>query len=100
MGERISIIDQFQKWQTIVKPNNVPQENSWSAYGQTAVIVTVCTAAASLFFPHIDPINLILIYLLGVVFTAARFGRGPAIFASFLSVAAFDFFFVPPYLTL
>ena len=28
-----------------------------------------------------------------------RSGRGPAIWASVLSVAAFDFFFVPPYLT-
>src|SRR5256712_3116955 len=28
-----------------------------------------------------------------------RCGRGPAIWASVLSVAAFDFFFVPPYLT-
>src|SRR5262249_22809880 len=68
-------------------------------YGQSALIVTICTALASLFFPHFDLINLIMIYLLGVVFTAARLGRGPAILASALSVAAFDFFFVPPYLT-
>ena len=31
--------------------------------------------------------------------TATRLGRGPAILASVLSVAAFDFFFVPPYLS-
>ncbi|MBC8123188.1 MAG: DUF4118 domain-containing protein, partial [Gemmatimonadaceae bacterium] len=30
---------------------------------------------------------------------ASRFGRGPAILASVLSVLTFDFFFVPPYLT-
>ena len=30
---------------------------------------------------------------------AMRCGRGPAMWASILSVAAFDFFFVPPYLT-
>ena len=28
-----------------------------------------------------------------------RYGRGPSLLASVLSVAAFDFFFVPPYLT-
>ena len=28
-----------------------------------------------------------------------RFGRGPAVLAAFLNVAAFDFFFVPPRLS-
>jgi two-component system sensor histidine kinase KdpD len=40
-----------------------------------------------------------MIYLLGVVAVARRSGRGPSILASVLSVVAFDFFFVPPYLT-
>jgi two-component system sensor histidine kinase KdpD len=35
-------------------------------------------------------------YLLVVMIVAARFGRGPGIVASILSVAAFDFFFIPP----
>ena len=43
-----------------------------------------------------DRANLIMVYLLAVMIVAARFGRGPGIVASFLSVAAFDFFFVPP----
>src|SRR5262249_37692059 len=33
------------------------------------------------------------------VLVAVRYGRGPSILASILSVAAFDFFFVTPYLT-
>ena len=37
-----------------------------------------------------------MIYLLGVVVVALRFGRGPSILASLLGVAAFDFCFVPP----
>jgi two-component system sensor histidine kinase KdpD len=37
-----------------------------------------------------------MVYLLGVVGVARRFGRGPAIWASVLSVGAFDFFFVAP----
>ena len=41
--------------------------------------------------------NLIMVYLLGVVIIATRFGPGPSILASVLSVAAFDFFFVPPF---
>ena len=37
--------------------------------------------------------------LLAVVLVAVRFGRGPAVLASILSVAAFDWFTVPPYNT-
>src|SRR4029078_3276815 len=43
--------------------------------------------------------NLVMVYLAGVVIVATRFGRGPSILASILSVLAFDFFFVPPFLT-
>ncbi|SAK52507.1 sensor histidine kinase [Caballeronia ptereochthonis] len=43
--------------------------------------------------------NLVMLYLLGVIFAAVRLGRGPGVMLSFLSVAAFDFFFVPPELS-
>jgi two-component system, OmpR family, sensor histidine kinase KdpD len=43
--------------------------------------------------------NLVMLYLLGVIFAAAKLGRGPGVMLSFLSVAAFDFFFVPPMLS-
>jgi two-component system sensor histidine kinase KdpD len=38
-----------------------------------------------------------MMYLSAVVALAIRYGRGPSVLASILSVAAFDFFFVPPY---
>jgi two-component system sensor histidine kinase KdpD len=37
-----------------------------------------------------------MLFLLTVVLVALRFGRGPAVLAAFVSVAAFDFFCVPP----
>ena len=40
-----------------------------------------------------------MLFLLAVVVTAVRYGRRPAILAAFLSVALFDFFFVPPQLS-
>jgi two-component system, OmpR family, sensor histidine kinase KdpD len=43
--------------------------------------------------------NLVMLYLLGVIFAAAKLGRGPGVMLSFLSVAAFDFFFVAPTLS-
>ena len=40
--------------------------------------------------------NIVMLFLLAVVLVALRFGRGPAVLASFLSVLEFDFFYVPP----
>jgi two-component system, OmpR family, sensor histidine kinase KdpD len=40
-----------------------------------------------------------MLYLLSVMLVAFRFGHGPAILSSVISVAAFDFFFVPPKFT-
>lgn len=47
----------------------------------------------------IEPTNLVMFYLLVVVIAATRWGRGPSILTSILSVIAFDFFMVPPQLT-
>lgn len=41
--------------------------------------------------------NVLMLYLLGVLWVAARHSRGPAILTSILAVAAFDLTFVPPY---
>ena len=71
----------------------------WTGYLQAAGVVAVCTVVAAAMFRHFAPANLIMVYLLGTILAAWRLGRGPSIFASLLSVAAFDFFFVTPYLT-
>ena len=54
------------------------------------------TAIASQLVPVLELSNIIMVYLMTVVAVAVRFGRGPGVLASFLSVAVFDFFFVPP----
>ena len=69
----------------------------WSGYGLASAVVSVCTAVAWLMFPYFGLANLIMMYLIGVVVVAVRYGRGPSVLASFLSVALFDVFFVPPY---
>ena len=68
-------------------------------YLRAVATVAVCTGVAWLIHRHFAPANLIMVYLLGVMLVAIRFGRGPAVLASLLSVLAFDFFLVPPYLT-
>lgn len=65
------------------------------ATGIVAVAVLVCLALRS----HLASIDVAMLLLVGVVAVAARYQRGPALLASALSIAAFDFFFVPPYYT-
>ena len=50
--------------------------------------------------PLLANTNVLMFYLVGVLWVATRHGRGPAVVASLLGVAAFDFCFVPPYLRL
>jgi two-component system, OmpR family, sensor histidine kinase KdpD len=71
----------------------------WPAYGRAIAVVAVTTAVAWLTFPWSTLPNVIMLYLLGIVVVAMRHGRGPSLVTSILSVAAFDFFFVPPYFT-
>lgn len=70
-----------------------------TGYPQAAAVVAIATGISWLAFPFVEPANLMMMYLLAVVAIAIRYGRGPSVFVSVASVAAFDFFFVPPYLT-
>jgi len=72
----------------------------WDGYAWAAGVCAVTTVLAKLVLPWFDLANLIMFYLVGVVWVAASFGRGPAVLGSVLSVLAFDVFFVPPFLSL
>ena len=65
-------------------------------YLYAAAACVVVTVASLPLWSLLHPTNIAMVYLLAVALIAMRFGRGPAVFASFASVAAFDFFFVPP----
>ncbi len=74
-----------------------PHESvKWADYAKAACAVAAATVVAWPMHRRFELSNIIMIYLLAVVAIATRVGRGPAITASVLSVAAFDFFFVPP----
>ncbi|MBU2641445.1 MAG: two-component system sensor histidine kinase KdpD [Thiobacillus sp.] len=71
----------------------------WLGYVWAGGVCALATALATAVMPWFDLANIIMLYLLGVVGVAVRYGRGPAILVSFLSVLAFDFFFVSPRLS-
>jgi two-component system sensor histidine kinase KdpD len=80
-------------------PRSWPRQTGWTPYGAAAAAVAISSAIAWGMLPYFALSNLIMVYLLGVIVVATRHGRGPSLLASLLSVAAFDFFFVPPYFT-
>ena len=58
-----------------------------------SVAVTLLTLPLVRFF---DLANIVMLFLLGTVLVALKFGRGPSALAAVLNVAAFDYFFVAP----
>ena len=76
-----------------------PRSTDWQGYALALAAVLICTGVAWVMFPYFEASNIVMTYLLGTIAVAARTGRGPAVVAAVLSVAAFDFFFVPPFLT-
>jgi two-component system sensor histidine kinase KdpD len=72
---------------------------SWRQYGLALAAVVAVTLLATPLHDKLELANIVMLFLLAVLFAAFKLGRGPALLASFLSVAAFDFFFVPPRLT-
>lgn len=61
------------------------------------LIICGWTAFAVCAFPRIDPVIMAMTYLVANVFIAVRYGQWPSLICAVLSVAAFDYFFIPPY---
>lgn len=76
-----------------------PAPWNFRPYSYAALIVAIFTGIGWLMFETFDTANIAMVYLVGVLLAAIFLGRGPSVLASVLSVAAFDFFFIPPHLT-
>lgn len=72
----------------------------WLRYLQSILLVGAGSLLSATVHSFFTPANLVMIYLLTVVIAAIYLGRGPSLLAALLSVAAFDFFFVPPQFTM
>ena len=65
-------------------------------YIAATLICLGITLVAIPLLPYFDRANIVMLFLLAVVVTAVRYGRGPAVLAAVANVAAFDVFFVEP----
>jgi len=75
-------------------PAHPPQD-----YVAATVLVGILVVFGWFVKSFISPTNLAMLFLLAVVVIAFRRGLRPAIFTAVIGVIAFDFFFIPPYLT-
>ncbi|HMO55954.1 MAG TPA: sensor histidine kinase KdpD [Roseiflexaceae bacterium] len=83
----------------VVRPE-FSSSSARSAYLWAGLVALGCTGLAVLIYPYINVSDLAMIYLPGIVLVAIRFGRGPSVLVSILSVICLNFFFTTPYLTL
>ncbi|HYO95885.1 MAG TPA: sensor histidine kinase KdpD [Polyangiaceae bacterium] len=82
-------------------PERVPRPPLHVPSLLAAVAVSqVSTAASWVLFGREQLPDVVMVYLLGIMLVASRYSLGASVLAASLSVAAFDFVFIPPYLTL
>ena len=68
----------------------------WMRYVWTLLACAVTTLLCFPIHSVLELSNVAMVFLLGVVLVAMRFGRAPAALAAVINVLAFDFFFVTP----
>jgi two-component system, OmpR family, sensor histidine kinase KdpD len=71
----------------------------WRGYFGAWGLCAITTLVAWPLRPYFDLANIVMLFLLAVVGVAMQWGRGPAVMAAIVNVAAFDFFFVSPTFT-
>jgi two-component system sensor histidine kinase KdpD len=77
-------------------PAGAGSDARWRGYAWSAGICALAAIIAAPLQSVFELPNIVMLFLLAVVLIGVRFGRGPSVLASFLSVLEFDFFFVPP----
>ena len=80
----------------VARPETALSCAPFAHYLSSVGIVVVTLFVASGLRATMDLPDLEMLFLVAVMSTAIRFGRGPALLAAALSVACYDFFFVPP----
>jgi len=79
--------------------NTKNNRNKAFQYLASIALVVAATLLGGVAKKALVPANIVFFYLSAVIITAILWGKGPAVAASVLSVLAFDYFLVPPYLT-
>jgi len=68
----------------------------WQRFALALLACAATTLIATPLIAYLDLANIVMLFLLTVLLVAVSVGLAPALLAAFVSVAMFDFFFVPP----
>lgn len=82
----------------------IPKPLVKGAIEYKSYLISLCYIALTILLglfirPYIEPVNIGMLLLIPVIISGILWGISVGIFTSILSVAAFDFFFIPPYMT-
>lgn len=70
--------------------------NSAPGYAAAVLLPGLTSLLATPLLGHVALVNIVPLFLIGVVIATMRWGRGAGVLASVAAVLCFDFFFVPP----
>lgn len=79
-----------------------PPPIAYRSYAWATIAPIACALVSSVIqhlLPAFAPANVAMLFLVGVILVASRHGRGASVLAAVLSVAIFNFVFVPPHWT-
>jgi two-component system, OmpR family, sensor histidine kinase KdpD len=75
------------------------EPSGWKAYAGTAGMVLLALGLGLALQEYLASPNIALVFLTAVLGSAVAYGLWPSLFASLLSVVAYNFFFLPPLYT-
>src|SRR5262249_51204469 len=75
------------------------KEHPFRGYLAAILVAAAASLLSFVLFGRRELADVVMIYLLGIVLIATRFGFRASVAGGVLSVLAFDLLFVPPYLT-
>jgi len=82
-----------------IMPEDWQPHRPLGRYLTALALVVLATVFGILTRGNLEPTNLVMLYLVATVISAAFLGRGPSLLTAIAGVLAFDFFLIPPYLT-
>lgn len=83
----------------MVRPGPTAYRLNRFGVGLAGLLVATATGLGVLARSVVAQADLVMVFLLIIMLIAFRYGRTPSLVAAGLSVAAYDFFFVPPFYT-
>jgi two-component system, OmpR family, sensor histidine kinase KdpD len=69
----------------------------WHYYMVGVILPILLTLAMIPIRPYVEAINLMLVFVVGIVSIALRYGRVPSLISTFTSTLLFNFFVIPPF---